>query len=279
MNETKRNQLKFDRSAHDRDGDASSANSALDRALMIIETLLSSDQPLGPNEFSVRLDLPRQSVHRIINNLIKTGLIQRHFKSDRFALGPRMRRLALETMWDSHRSWPTHAILEDLSKKTGETCNFGVLEGNKMLLVDRVETDWALRIHSEVGRRFEFHTSAIGKLLVAHLPKERRHRLIASEPLKRFTPLTKTNEAELEEEFSAIRRHGHSLSNQETTLGIYAYAMPVHDPKGRILAGIACQAPIMRIDVEQGKILFLPALQEACRRLESLVAEDFAKIP
>jgi IclR family transcriptional regulator, acetate operon repressor len=279
MNETKHNQPIFERSPHDRQSDRRSANSALDRALMIIETLLDSDQPLGLNEISARLELPRQSAHRIINNLIKTGLVQRHFKSDRIALGPRMRRLALETMWDSHRSWPSHAILEDLAEQTGETCNLGVLEGNKVLLVDRVETHLALRIHSEVGTRLDFHTSAIGKMIVSHLPKERRHRLITSRPLKRFTPFSKTTEPELEEEFSEIRRRGYSIANQGTMLGIFGIAMPIHDPKGRILAGLACQAPLMRMDIEEGEKVFLPALKDATQRLQELIAEDFANIP
>lgn len=266
----------YERSPHDRPNLRPSSGSALERALAVIDTLLDSDHPIGLQEIAARLGLPRQSAHRIINQLIDVGLIQRHVDRDRFAIGPRMRRIALETMWASHRSGPAHSILENLSARTGETCNLGVLDTNMVVLLDRVESHWSLRIHSEVGKRLEFHSSAIGKLLVAHLPKERRHRLIVSQPLKRFTPLTVTNESELEKEFATIRRCGYSVSNQGTTLGMFSIATPICDSEGRVLAGLACQAPLVRMSIEQAEKLLLPALQEATERMEDLVAEDFA---
>jgi DNA-binding IclR family transcriptional regulator len=236
---------------------------------------LESDHPIGLHEIAARLELPRQSAHRIINQLIEAGLIQRHLDRDRFALGPRMRRLALETIWDSHRSGPTHSVLEDLSARTGETCNLGVLDANMVLLVDRVESHWALRVHSDVGKRLEFHSSGIGKLLVAHLPKERRHRLIAAQPLKRFTPFTVIDEQTLEAEFTTIRRCGYSISDQGTMLGMFSIAVPVRDPQDRVLAGLACQAPLMRIAIEQAEEILLPALQDAAKRMQDLIADDF----
>ena len=280
MDETKHDKelspTTYERSPHDRPNIRPSSGSALERALAVIDTLLDSDHPIGLQEIAARLELPRQSAHRIINQLIDVGLIQRHVARDRFTIGPRMRRIALETMWASHRSGPAHSILEDLTARTGETCNLGVLDTNMVVLLDRVESHWSLRIHSEVGKRLEFHSSAIGKLLVAHLPKERRHRLITSQPLKRFTPLTMTDESELEKEFAAIRRRGYSVSNQGTTLGMFSIATPIRDPEGRVLAGLACQAPLVRVSIEQAEKLLLPTLQDATQRMEDLVAEDFA---
>lgn len=112
---------------------------------------------------------------------------------------------------------------------------------------------------------------------MAHLPKERRHRLITSQPLKRFTPLTVTDKDELEKEFAAIRRKGYSVSNQGTTLGMFSMATPIRDSDGRVLAGLACQAPLVRLSIEQAEKTMLPALQDAAQRMEDLVAEDFAK--
>jgi IclR family acetate operon transcriptional repressor len=265
----------FERSGHDRVNESPGSSSALDRALSVIETILESDQPIGLQEISARLGLPRQTTHRIINNLLNAGLIQRHYDRDRFAVGPRMRRLALGTMSESPRSWPAHSVLEELSERTGETSNLCVLDGNMVLLIDRVESHWALRIHSEVGRRLEFHSSSTGKLLVAHLPKERRNRLVSNSPLKRFTPHTITVPAKLEEEFAKIRRLGYSVSNQETTLGLFSIARSICAPNGRILAGLSCQAPLVRMSVEQGIESFLPALSDAKERLEALIKEDF----
>lgn len=280
MDEIEQNQYvtpdSYERSPHDRPSVRTATGSALERALALIETLLESDVPIGLQEIAGRLDLPRQSAHRIINQLIDAELIQRHLDRDRFTLGPRMRRLAWNTIRYSQRSGPAHAVLEELAARTGETCNLGVLDANMVLLVDRVESHWALRVHSDVGKRLDFHSSGIGKLLVAHLPKERRHRLITAQPLKRFTAFTLADEAALEADFKDIRRRGYSISNQGTLLGMFSIAVPVRDQQGRVLAGLACQAPLMRVSIDEAEQRLLPLLQDAAERLQKLVRADFA---
>ncbi len=265
----------YARSPHDTPSLKSSPGSALERALAVIETLLEAEHPIGLQEIAVRLDLPRQTAHRIINQLIEAGLIQRQIDKDRIAPGPRMRRLALDTVCYSHRSGAMHAVLEELAERTGETCNLGVLDGDKVLLLDRVESHWSLRVHSEVGRRLDFHSSSIGKMLVAYLPKARRHRLIAARPLKRFTSFTITDEPALEAEFAEIRRRGYSVSNQGTMLGMFSIAAPVRDPGGRAVAGIACQVPLMRIPLEEAEKTLVQPLMEAADRVQTLIALDY----
>ena len=267
----------FALSPHDAPIGEQITGSALGRALAVLETLLETDRSLGLAEIASRLDLPRQSAHRIVNQLLGLGLLQRHIDRDRYLPGPRMRWLALETLYQSRNTAPWHAVLEDLAETTTETCNIGVLDRNKILLIDRVETKWALRVHSQVGRRVEPHSSAIGRLLLAHLDKKRRHELIGTRPLKRFTPYTIVDENELEKEFVAIRRRGYSMSNQATTLGIFAVAVPISDPQGRVVAGLACQVPLVRMTPDQALEEILPRLRGAADRMECLLASDMQK--
>lgn len=262
----------FALSPHDAPVDEHGAGSALQRALAVLETLLETDRSLGLVEIASRLDLPRQTAHRILNQLLRLGLLQRHIDRDRYLPGPRMRWLALETLYQSRSTAPWHAILEDLAEATEETCNIGVLDRNKVLLIDRIESKWALRVHSQVGRRLEPHSSAIGQLLLAYLDKKRRHELIGVLPLKRFTRYTIVDERELEELFAAVRHRGYSASSQGTTLGIYSIAVPIADPQGRVMAGLACQVPLVRMTPEQALDTILPRLREAAGRMESLLA-------
>ena len=168
-------------------------------------------------------------------------------------------------------------MLQELAKRTKETCNLGILDQNKVLLIDRVESSYALRIHSEIGRRFEPHASAIGKLLLAHLPKGRRLRMLEeAQPLARFTEYTLTDIDDLELEFAAIRRQGYSVSNQGTTLGMLSVAVPVRDSKGRVVAGLSYQAPFVRITHEYVMEEVVPALLHSADRLTQIVCEEEA---
>ena len=224
-----------------------------------------------------RLDLPRQSAHRILNQLLELRLLQRHITREQYTIGPRLRTLTLKAAYQSQRTGPWHSVLEALAERTGETCNLGILDQNKVLLIDRIEFEYALRVHSEVGRRLDPHASAIGKLLLAHLSKGRRLRMLEqAQPLKRFTAHTLVDIDELETEFATIRRQGYSVSNQGTTLGMLSLAAPVRDVQGRVVAGIACQAPFVRMSFERAKEEIVPALIESGRAMDGILAADEA---
>jgi DNA-binding IclR family transcriptional regulator len=267
--------VQFQPSPHDMGGERREIGSALDRALQLLETILESDHSLGMQEICNRLGLPRQSAHRILNQLLDLGLLQRHLNRERFAVGPRLRLLALKTLYQSHSTGPFHAILESLAARTKETCNLGILDQNKVLLIDRVESEWSLRVHSEVGKRLDPHASAIGKLILAHLPKTRRRQILdASQPLMRYTPYTLVDIDELEAEFAEIRRQGYSVSNQGTTAGMLSLAVPIRDTDQRIVAGLAVQAPFVRLDIERATVETIPLMLEAAEHVERMLASS-----
>ncbi|MGQ7791982.1 IclR family transcriptional regulator [Faunimonas sp. B44] len=270
--------LQFEPSPHDTAAERRAIGSALGRAMQLLETILESDHSLGMQEICTRLDLPRQSAHRILNQLLELGLLQRHLNRERFTVGPRLRLLALKTAYQSHSTGPFHTVLEALAEQTNETCNLGILDQNKVLLIDRVESEWSLRVHSEVGKRLDPHASAIGKLILSHLPKTRRRQILeASQPLKRFTAFTLVDMDELEAEFAAIRRRGFSISNQGTTLGMLSLAVPVRDPDGRVVAGLAVQAPFVRMDMERALNETVPLMMASAERMERLLAGEEAE--
>lgn len=270
-------EARYEPSPHDTRAERREIGSALGRALQLLETILESDHSLGMQEICTRLDLPRQSAHRILNQLLDLGLLQHHLNRERFAVGPRLRLLALQTLYQSHSTGPFHTVLEWLAERTKETCNLGILDQNKVLLIDRVESEWALRVHSEIGRRLEPHASAIGKLILSSLPKGRRRQILeASQPLKRYTPYTLVDLAELEAEFATIRRQGYSLSNQGTTLGMLSLAVPVREPSGKVVAGLAVQAPFVRLDMDRAVSETVPIMLEAAVQIERLLASDEA---
>ena len=265
----------FVQSPHERPDERRETGSALGRAIAMLETLIETDGALGMQELCTRLDLPRQSAHRILNQLLELKLLQRDVGREQFSIGPRLRTLAFATVYHTHRTGPRHSVLERLARDTGETCNLGVLEQNKVLLVDRIESDFALRVHSEVGRRLEPHASAIGKLLLAHLPKGRRaHLLKQALPLKSFTEHTLTDLGALEAEFATIRKQGYSMSNQGTTLGMLSVAAPVSDMQGKIVAGLAVQAPFVRMGFDRARREIVPLLLSSAQQMSDLLVAD-----
>src|SRR3546814_3491183 len=104
------------------------------------------------------------------------GLLVREPADKQFTIGPRLNALAIGTVAASVRRAPRHAILEALARETGETCNLGMLDGNAVLYLDRVETHWPLRLQLSVGSHVPLHCTAMGKLFLSQMPKRARER-------------------------------------------------------------------------------------------------------
>lgn len=246
--------------------DKKERGSALDKALAVLEAVIAQPRPVGLPDLTAELGLPRQTVHRVVQQLEGNGLLQRDPARDRYAVGPRLTRLALGAINASHQNGPMRAVLQDLVAEIGETCNIGMLDGHQVLYIDREECDWPLRVQLQAGSHVPAHCTAIGKLLLAHLPARSRRRILEVAPLARFTEHTITDLQAFEDALAQIRVQGHSANNQEYNLGMIAVAVPILGPEGRIVAALAVHAPAARLTLDAA-LAHLPALKAAAARL------------
>ena len=252
--------------------------SALEKALAVLESVIGQAGPVGLPDLTSQLGLPRQTIHRILQQLESNGLLQRDAHRDRYLLGPRMLRLALESLQSLNQRGPIRGILQDLVEQVGESCNIGVLDGHEVLYIERVECDLPLRVQLHAGSHVPLHCTAIGKLLLANLSSRARQRLRASLKLERYAETTITDWDRLEDALKVIRRDGYSLNNQEFAIGMVAIAVPVRDRKERIIAGLAVHAPHARMTVEDC-VTQLPKVVAAAERLGAVWANGTEDAP
>ncbi len=243
------------------------SGSALQKATLVLDVLLDSQRPESLADISAKLDLPRQTVHRVVRQLEELDLIRRDFARDHYFVGARMIQLGIKALSAAARLAPVHAVLKQLVEDIGETCNVGVLERDEIVYIDRVECDWPLRLQLSAGSRVPVHATAIGKLLVAHLPSRTRKRLLETTPLRAYTDNTLTSTAALEDEFKRIRRDGYATNNEENLAGLIALAVPIYDGDGRVVAGLALHAPMARMDLARAAEQ-LPLLRSVAAKLQ-----------
>lgn len=247
--------------------------SALDKALAVLEAITAQSQPIGLPDLSTRLDLPRQTVHRVLVQLEAAGLIVRDPSRDRFSVGPRLSALALNALQTHNQSAPIRAILQELVDDIEETCNVGVLDGLQFIYLERVECHWPLRVHLQAGSRVPAHSTSGGKVMLAHLDDRVRAKLFRSVELKTYTRHTISSIADLEAELGRVREQGYAVNDQEFTLGIVGVAVPIADRKGRVLAALAVQGPAPRLDVDRA-LGFVRRLKQAASVMADAWAVD-----
>ncbi len=234
----------------------------LARAFRLLEIVVEAGSPLAVAELAGRSGIPKPTVHRLVNHLIAEGLLRSDTVHRGLVPGPRFAGLFCKAHAASWAGGPIRALMEALVAEVRETCNLGVLDRDAVLYIERVECDWPIRIQLSAGSRVPLHASAIGKLLMAHLPTAARRQLLASIPLAALTANTLTDADALERAFMEIRRRGYALNNAENTDGVIGLAVPVKSPDDRVVAGLSVHAPTSRLDLDGARAL-LPRFQAA----------------
>jgi DNA-binding IclR family transcriptional regulator len=244
-------------------------NSALAKAVQVIGIFAASDQPLSLAKVVEKSDLPRQTLHRILGQLVSIGLIIRAPRRDRYTIGPAMTRLATLSLMSLSLRPSVRTILDRLVEHTGETCQVGLLDQHEVVYIERSEGTSPLGLKLPVGSRIPVHCTALGKLLLAEQHKNVRRRIIHSTTLKRYTAKTVTDPDQLENLFTEIRSLGYSVNDEEWVEGMTAIAVPVRDDEKRAIMGLAVHAPLVRMPLSKA-LSYLPAIYES--------AEEIAKV-
>ena len=240
--------------------------SVLGKALAVLEAVTDHPHGIGLPDLAARLGLPRQTVHRLLGQLQSSGLLVRDPARERFLVGPRLTRLSLAALGSNNRWAPVKAVMQELVDEIGETCNIGVLDGLDYIYVERIECEWPLRIHLEVGNRAPAHCLSGGKVMLAHLEPKVCARLLRSRKLVSRTSRTITRVADLEAELEKVRAQDYGLNDQENFEGIVAVAIPIRDERERVVAALTMHGPLPRVTLERCEES-LPRLRQAAQRI------------
>lgn len=255
--------------ARARDESEIRARPSTERTLQILSHIASAGRPLGVNELASLAGLPKSTTSRICDRLRRGGYLVREPGAKDLTVGPRLFRLGLDIVRQNGASSARHTILAELVADIGETCNLTTLAGTDVLYLDRVETRWPLRMALEPGSRVPLNCTASGKLFLSALAANELEAILQLAPPEAHTPRSLTTRPRLLRELKRIAKRGYSLDNEEFITGLVAVAVPVTDGRGRIVAALACHAPIARLDL-RAAVALVPRLKRAAQRIAQL---------
>jgi IclR family transcriptional regulator, acetate operon repressor len=258
--------------------DVPKPTSAIEKAFAIIEEVAAARQPVTLARLAQVTDMPKQTVHRVLQQLEEARVVQRGVRPESFMLGRRMTALSRASLDAAIATLPIRAELETLAREVGESANLGVLNGRAIRYLERFECAWPLRFTINPNDELPAHTVAIGKLLLAFLPQAVRRGLLKGVAFERVTDWTITDPAALEAEFDRIVENGYSTNNQEYHIGLVGVAVPVRGSDGAILAGLAIHGVIPRTALEALRG-HLPRMRVTAARIATLLEEMTPVLP
>lgn len=202
---------------------------SVDRALALLEELARAGAPLGIGEIAELTGLPQGTAHRLLQSLQARGYVRRD-GSRKYSLGTAVVRLSDAAQRSlAHSARP---FLSQLVELSGETANLAVLEGDDVVYVAQVPSPHTLRMFAEVGRHVAPHSTAVGKVLLAAMPREQVRAVVRRTGLAARTPSTITDLAAFEAELDLVTSQGWAADEEEQEVGVRCVAVPVGGPVG-----------------------------------------------
>jgi IclR family acetate operon transcriptional repressor len=243
---------------------------SVERALELLELLARSGKWIGISELSAATGQPVGTVHRLLRTLAARGYVVRDDHTRRYALGPAARMLAGADQ--SMPDWPTLAapFLRELVEVSGETANLAVLERDRAVYVAQAQPARMVRMFTEIGNRVPLHSTGCGKVLLAYQPDEVVENIIAVTGLPASTSRTITDPERLRRELEAVRQRGYAIDDAEQEEGVRCLAVPVRDPRGKVVAAMSISGPASRLDNVRIRAL-LPQIQRISIALSAVL--------
>ncbi|CAM4068922.1 IclR family transcriptional regulator [Psychrobacter arenosus] len=243
--------------------------SSITRVLQIIEAVSYAPKPLTPLELAQQLDIPKPTIHRLIQQLVDEGFVAVDITGGIIA-GKRVRNLSVELWQQRQFSTERQVILQKLVHDIKETCGIGVPHDMDMVYSNRAQTSLPLQIYLPIGAKSPMWCTATGKLYLSQLSPRSRSKMLNNLPLDKFTKNTIVDIDKLNIELDQIAATGIGIDNEEFISEMVAVSVPITDKKGRYLASLYVHAPTVRVSLDD-LLTYVPRLQEAATDIQALV--------
>src|SRR4051812_42608008 len=126
---------------------------SIERALTIFEMFDGGADELGILDISERMELPKSTVHGIIKTLEVRGYLVQNNNTKKYKLGIRLFELGNIVSKGLDIKEKAALYLEEVFNQTNETVHLVRFENNEAIYVDKRESDSAIRMYSQVGRK------------------------------------------------------------------------------------------------------------------------------
>lgn len=215
---------------------------SLGRALDLLDVLAGrGGNGMSLTELARALDISKPTAYAILQTYLARGLISDSGEGNqrRYRLG-----LALAKLGDvAIGSFGlVDAAMEELRRLTEElqmTSRVAILDDGHAVVVGRIDGPGAVRFDAALGRRELPHCSAVGKALLAQMPREEAKAILRRLGMPRRTAHTVTSVAAFLGELDRVVREGYAVDDEEDTEGVSCVAACVFDRGGKAAGAIS----------------------------------------
>ena len=231
-------------------------NQSLQRGISILELLEGAGRPLGVREIARRLGLSPTIVQRLVTTLERAQYVMKDAATRKYGLGYRAMSLGSSMLMDDSLIAASMPVLTRLTREMEVNAFLAVISGNRLIYILALQSNGPISIRSAPGTEAAFHSTAMGKAILAGESEARARALLGPRPLRKLTNHTQLDPDAVIAELETVRRQGYATSIEENLVGIVSSGACVRNASGRCIAAIS--------------IAYVPTLQPQIRLAEAI---------
>jgi DNA-binding IclR family transcriptional regulator len=217
------------------------------RAFAILELVARAPDGITLSELSRAVRLHSSTTFNLVRTMFKLGYLHQSRDDKRYRIGRPLFSLAANAIDELLLVDAAKAVMEDLSRVSGETGTFAVWSGGQVVAMARSSGAGAFQLSDRVGGVRPAHATATGKVLLSALPSEQLDAYLAGATLSRFTATTIVDTRRLRAEVQKVKAAGIAVDHAEFHDDVCCIAMAVRDFSGTTVGAIGLSAPLWRM--------------------------------
>ena len=239
---------------------------AVERALNILEDIAQRRDGLTNSEISRKLAIPKSSASYILRTLERRGYLRREGETGRYKLGLKILSLGGDAQSNLDVADVALPFMRSLVERLHLTSHLAVLDQGEAVYIEKVEAPGFFKVNTWVGRRMYLHSTSVGKVLLAWLPRQEMEAIVRQKGMKKRTPKTITAVSRLLADLELVREQGYAVDDEENSTGARCLGAPIHDAMGSVTAALGVSGTLTQVD-EENLSRIADALKETARRI------------
>ncbi|MFE5046943.1 IclR family transcriptional regulator [Streptomyces sp. NPDC056637] len=208
-------------------GDVPAPSSMIERMTLILDAFDPHTPSLSLLDLAERTGLPRSTLHRILDQMIRLRWLTH--STGGYRLGMRPLELGGRAAGHNEIRDVVTPLLHEMCRRTGLAGHLAVLDGREVVFLEKAGGRSAAQLPTRLGARLPAHTTAVGKAILATLDPGLVDSAYRGQ-LPLSTPRTLRTATDLHHELARIRRRdGLAIDNEETLTGFRCVAAPLRN--------------------------------------------------
>ncbi len=194
---------------------------AVEKCFFILDEIAKSKEPLTFKDISKKVNLNKSTIFNILTTLVELNVLEK--LDNKYKFGTKFFVLAKKAGEDNNLINLVNPFIKKISEYTNLSVFFGTIEGNKAIILDKVDSKDDIKVSSEIGMKIPLFAGSHGKALASLLDDD----ILKNIELRRFTKNSIVELRQFLNEVEKVKKNKVAYDNEEYIPGIKSIAVPI----------------------------------------------------